>query len=420
MSANNVANIGQINMENCLQKISNILNKYDKICVIDVGFHRGHFIESLLSWSKIDRERFKIIAIDPFNYQVKHLYDRFFGYAVSDVEEITTFNTYDEPGCNSLLRLKTENQVSNLSDNGWFCTYPITKTGEIEVEVKTLNNIISQYIDDPIIHFLKIDAQGNDIKVVKGAEQYLDRIMFIQLESSIAKKDSQIMYENQTTIAYDVDYMQKKGFEVLNIENFSSDSPPEANVIFYNKKMIGLLNTIKLIILDVDGVLTDGRKYYDRDGVVCYKVFCDKDWTAIKRFKALGIPVLFLTGDSYNVSIAKKRNIDVYVNRNDKEHKDKSEYLNEICSKYSVTPDEIVYVGDDIFDLRIMESVGYAFCPSDSPVVIRENSFTLNSRGGDNLIVELFEYLERFNLLPKYDINEHLKKIYEIDIKEKF
>ena len=51
---------------------------------------------------------------------------------------------------------------------------------------------------------------------------------------------------------------------------------------------------IKLVILDVDGVLTDGKKYYNRDGDVVMKTFCDKDWTAIKRFKALGIKVLFL------------------------------------------------------------------------------------------------------------------------------
>ena len=44
---------------------------------------------------------------------------------------------------------------------------------------------------------------------------------------------------------------------------------------------------IKLIILDVDGVMTDGKKYYDRDGKVVLKNFCDKDWTAIKRFRAL-------------------------------------------------------------------------------------------------------------------------------------
>jgi len=84
---------------------------------------------------------------------------------------------------------------------------------------------------------------------------------------------------------------------------------------------------IKLIVLDIDGVMTDGRKYYNREGTAQYKTFCDKDWTAIKRFKALGIKVVFLTGDAFNIGIAEKRNIDVIVNRNDSSHVDKVEYL---------------------------------------------------------------------------------------------
>ena len=52
---------------------------------------------------------------------------------------------------------------------------------------------------------------------------------------------------------------------------------------------------IKLVILDVDGVMTDGTKYYDRDGKVVLKVFCDKDWTAIKRFRALAVSYTHLT-----------------------------------------------------------------------------------------------------------------------------
>ena len=78
---------------------------------------------------------------------------------------------------------------------------------------------------------------------------------------------------------------------------------------------------IKLLILDVDGVLTDGKKYYNRDGKVEMKTFCDKDWTAIKRFRALGINVIFLTGDPFNENIAYHRNIHCIVNRKDGTHR---------------------------------------------------------------------------------------------------
>ena len=53
----------------------------------------------------------------------------------------------------------------------------------------------------------------------------------------------------------------------------------------------------KLVLLDVDGVLTDGRKGYALDGSVAYKQFCDRDFTAIKRFQEAGILVALISGD---------------------------------------------------------------------------------------------------------------------------
>lgn len=177
---------------------------------------------------------------------------------------------------------------------------------------------------------------------------------------------------------------------------------------------------IKLILLDIDGVMTDGRKYYDRDGTVRYKTFCDKDWTAIKRFSALNIKVVFLTGDSFNVSIAENRNIDVFVNRKDGKHKDKVDYLNTICNEYHVEPKEICYVGDDIFDVRIMNAVGYKYCPRDAVSEVKKIATILNKDGGDNVIAELFDILNKDYMIPKFDFEKHLDIVYKLDEKEKF
>ena len=112
---------------------------------------------------------------------------------------------------------------------------------------------------------------------------------------------------------------------------------------------------IKLIILDVDGVMTDGKKYYDRDGNVVIKNFCDKDWTAIKRFRAIGIPVVFLTGDAYNATILKNRNLPYVVNRGEGFHRDKVNFLDDILTEYECDAKETVYVGDDLFDMGVMK-----------------------------------------------------------------
>lgn len=177
---------------------------------------------------------------------------------------------------------------------------------------------------------------------------------------------------------------------------------------------------LKLLILDVDGVLTDGTKYYDKDGNVVLKIFCDKDWTAIKRFRAIGVNVVFLTGDSYNVSILRKRNLDVVVNRGNGFHTDKSNYLVDILKKYNCSPDETAYIGDDLFDIGIMNLVGYPCCVLNSPSIVKENAKTLDVCGGDNVVMNFFDMVEREGLIPKVKYDDVMSEIYELDVREKF
>ena len=177
---------------------------------------------------------------------------------------------------------------------------------------------------------------------------------------------------------------------------------------------------IKLVILDVDGVMTDGTKYYDRDGKVVLKLFCDKDWTAIKRFRAIGIPVVFITGDPYNEMILKNRNLPVVVNRGEGFHKDKVNYLAEILEDFNCFAEEVLYLGDDLFDVNIMKSVGHPYCLLDSPIIVKQNANTLYCKAGENVIMQLFDKLEIDELIPVVPYDEVMTKIYDLDLKEKF
>ena len=177
---------------------------------------------------------------------------------------------------------------------------------------------------------------------------------------------------------------------------------------------------IKLAILDVDGVMTDGTKYCDREGNVVQKTFCDKDWTAIKRLRAIGVEVLVITGDPYNKKILENRNIPVIINRENGQHRDKSEYFPQILKDYNCKPEEVLYIGDDLFDIGIMRLVGHPFCPVNSPRLVRQSARILQGRGGDNLIMELFDYLEINGLIPIVKFDEVIVKINELDVREKF
>ena len=123
--------------------------------------------------------------------------------------------------------------------------------------------------------------------------------------------------------------------------------------------------------------MTDVKKYYDRDGKVVLKNFCDKDWTAIKRFRALDIPVLFITGDPYNEMILSNRNLPTVVNRGEGFHRDKVNFLPDVLKEYNVSADEVAYLGDDLFDYRIMQEVGHPYCVDDSPRSVSNTHLTL-------------------------------------------
>ena len=177
---------------------------------------------------------------------------------------------------------------------------------------------------------------------------------------------------------------------------------------------------IKLVILDVDGVMTDGIKYYDRDGKVVLKTFCDKDWTAIKRLRAIGIDVVFITGDPYNEMILKNRNLPTVVNRGEGFHRDKINFLPEVLEKYSCSYKEAAYLGDDLFDYMITKGVKYKFCVADSPRALQEICNVLPCKGGENAIMYFFEELEDRALIPRKSAQDVMDRIYELDIQEKF
>tara|TARA_B100000085_G_scaffold123031_1_gene111990 strand:- start:2234 stop:2758 length:525 start_codon:yes stop_codon:yes gene_type:complete len=173
---------------------------------------------------------------------------------------------------------------------------------------------------------------------------------------------------------------------------------------------------IKLVILDVDGVMTDGRKYYDQTGMPVMKTYCDKDFTAIKRLKGAGVKVCILSGDDFvNMAMAKNRNIDFYSARG----KDKADFILGFTETYDATPAEMAYIGDDLFDKSVMEAVGYAFCPADSCADIRAvcgTDNTLKNNGGCNVIAEMVDVMLQRKMIP----DATMEQIEALDKKEKF
>ena len=173
----------------------------------------------------------------------------------------------------------------------------------------------------------------------------------------------------------------------------------------------------KLIVLDVDGVLTNGRKIYDQTGRPIYKQFNDRDFTAIKIFKAMGIKVCFITADKLNMNVAADRNIECFVARDKSNRIMKKEALLEAKKFYNIKDSADVWaVGDDVFDIELFDECGQAFCPADTPKYVAQAAQeVLPLDGGAGVVSALLEfYFTEFILTAKFD----MEKLKLLDAKE--
>jgi len=148
---------------------------------------------------------------------------------------------------------------------------------------------------------------------------------------------------------------------------------------------------IKLLAIDIDGVMTNGTKLYDLDGNVMGKHFHDHDFSSINRIKNRGVKIVFLSKDDrVNMTIAKKRKIPfIHVKQNEK----KVDYLNYICDEFNVKPCNIAYIGDDTHDIEMLKSVKYAFCPSDAIPDVKDICTILRTESGKGVLKELEDYV---------------------------
>lgn len=120
---------------------------------------------------------------------------------------------------------------------------------------------------------------------------------------------------------------------------------------------------IKLIIVDVDGTLTDSGIYYDENGNETKK-FCTKDAAGFFAAKSVGIKTMVLTGRSS--AATKKRMQELKVDYLYEGVKDKKSFIQDFMRENSLCRNDILYIGDDLNDYAAMKLAGTVACPCDS------------------------------------------------------
>ncbi len=151
--------------------------------------------------------------------------------------------------------------------------------------------------------------------------------------------------------------------------------------------------SIELIVLDVDGTMTDSRITYSESGDEI-KTFNVKDGLAIVSWMKLGKKVAIITGRSSKIveRRARELHIEYYYQGCD----DKLTKLQMLIEKLNISMENVAAIGDDLNDYRMLEAVQVSFVPRDAnEYVDKIASVILTRKGGSGAVREMIEYLIR-------------------------
>ena len=147
------------------------------------------------------------------------------------------------------------------------------------------------------------------------------------------------------------------------------------------------LAQVRHLILDVDGVLTDGKLYFDNHGNEL-KTFHTLDGHGIKMLQKSGVAVAIITGR--RSSVVEKRSHDLGVTRLIQGREDKYSAFQELFANESFDLENIAYVGDDYPDLQLMTRVGCPIAvPNAAPPVLERALWVTQKQGGEGAVREV-------------------------------
>jgi len=159
--------------------------------------------------------------------------------------------------------------------------------------------------------------------------------------------------------------------------------------------------SIELIVLDVDGTMTDSRISYSANGDEI-KSFNVKDGLAIASWRKLGKQVAIITGRKSDIVARRAKELNI-------EHfyqgvKNKKEVLEGLLLKLDLTMESVATIGDDLNDLQMIKASKISFVPRDASIFVeKEATVILTKKGGDGAVREMIEYLiNKEGLMDRY------------------
>lgn len=166
------------------------------------------------------------------------------------------------------------------------------------------------------------------------------------------------------------------------------------------------LKKVKVVLLDVDGVLTDGGIYYTNRGDEIKK-FNVKDGSGIKMAIRAGFKFAIITGRVSNIVL--KRATELGINNIYQGVKQKHTLIDDIKKEFKVTEEEVAFIADDIIDLELFKKVGVRIAVADAHKMIKRYAHIItNASGGNGAVREFIDMLLDVNGLWEKAIEQYL------------
>ena len=194
---------------------------------------------------------------------------------------------------------------------------------------------------------------------------------------------------------FDVDSVTE--LSIIDLESICDEYEIDLHVLLFSPifdipHISSQLKNIKLLILDVDGVMTDGGMFYTENGDQMKK-FNAKDGMGIMNLMKKGVKVGIISSGFYGEMIKKRAEI-LGIELCHVGREQKMEILSSWCENLGFSLNEVAMIGDDTNDLAVMKAIGFSACPSDAVKEIKmQVNLILTKKGGEGCVRELTEYL---------------------------
>ncbi len=234
-------------VDKILTIVRELLSRYEHIVFIDVGSANGMILE------RLGLPKVYSIGIDPLmgryldrstETPINRYSEKISAAIDTGNESHVSFNVHQELACSSRLEVNREQIVSDPLHRADKFYLPEDRSGAIVVEDnllverKSLIDIIGNLdLENDVIHFLKVDAQGVDLRVIKSCGDFLrDNVLFVMIETTSEKTKNGTLYKNSSNFTEDKDYFTSQGFRLITLETLLQD---DADALFYNESILG-------------------------------------------------------------------------------------------------------------------------------------------------------------------------------------